>query len=425
MWSRAGERVCLGITLLTLMGAIAASASATVQPLASLHMGVPTTAPAPAGGATAQTTYTWERCAYWSTDTEYDGTYLLYPLGETGSVARDIDKSTGGGNYVGPHPVSSDGPLTTQGGPGTQFDGHSSKVAITESFDLNNGFPFSIEVWARPRIIDGTYRYLFSRERTLGAAHERQGTGIWLSSAGLGFERWVSGTGTFVDYAPGLPVGKWSQVVATFDGHTMRLFVNGVQVGSHASQGDVSNPTPGPSYVGAGAFGTSGFFAGDLADAVIFIQPVARAHVANEYADANKAPCTSIAGASGATYTPTLEDLGRTLSVTVASPGTPTTTTLSREPVSFSAREPMVTIGYINDLIEGQTVTGAVPVTARLYGLPGNQVTFSVDGQLGYAKAAEAPYQYLWDTTQVANGPHTVSVSVDGLTTQVSVNVEN
>lgn len=85
---------------------------------------------------------------------------------------------------MGPHPVASGGPLTDQGGPGTNFDSHSSAVSIAESIDQNNGFPFSVEVWARPRAIDGTYRYLFSRERTVGT--EREGTGIWLSAAAWG-----------------------------------------------------------------------------------------------------------------------------------------------------------------------------------------------------------------------------------------------
>ncbi len=423
----ARARLGLGALALLLAGLFPAGASAAVLSLGAVSFATPVVAPEPAGGAGTAATYEWQRCAYWSTDAEHDGTSLEYPLGETGTIAHNRLNLRGGGTYVGPHPVASDGPLIDQGGPGTSFDGHSSAVSIAESIDQNNGLPFSVEVWARPRVIDGTYRYLFSRERTVGT--ERQGTGIWLSSHGLGLERWVSGQGSFIDYAPGLPVGQWSQVMATFDGTTMRLFVNGVQVGSRVAPGPANSPSPGPTFIGAGAGGHSGFFAGDLADAVLFNDNVARAHVATEYADATKAPCTTIAGASGASYTPALEDLGRTLIVNVSTPGAAPITAQSLEVVTHGIGDPVVVTGFINDLTENETVTGEVPVTATLYGLAAETVTFEVDRRARYTKVAEAPYQYLWNTATVPNGPHVVSVLVigrgGGTREQVTVNVEN
>jgi hypothetical protein len=420
-------RLGLGVLVLMLATLFPAGASAAVLSLGAVSLGTPVVAPAPAGGAGTPATYEWQRCAYWLTDAEHNGTFLEYPLGETGTIAHDALNTRDGGTYVGPHPVASGGPLTGQGGPGTSFDGHSSAVAIGESNDQNSAFPFSVEVWARPRAIDGTYRYLFSRERTVGG--EREGTGLWLSSHGLGLERWVSGKGSFIDYAPGLPVGQWSQVMATFDGTTLRLFVNGVQVGSRVNPGPANNPSPGPTFIGAGAAGRSGFFAGDLADAALFIDNVARAHVATEYADATKAPCTTIAGAGGASYTPVLDDLGRTLVVNVTAPGAAPITAQSREQVTHGASDPAVVAGLINDLSEGETVTGEVPVTATLYGLAAETVSFEVDGAARYTKVAEAPYQYLWNTTTEPNGPHVVSVLVSGFggstRTQVTVNVEN
>jgi Concanavalin A-like lectin/glucanases superfamily len=428
MGRRSFKRARDGLGALVLLaGVFPAGASAAALSLGAVSLGTPVTAPEPAGGASATTTYEWQRCAYWLTDAEHNGTFLAYPLGETGTIAHDPLNTRDGGTYVGPHPVASDGPFTGQGGPGTSFDGHSSAVSIGESNDQNTAFPFSVEVWARPRVIDDTYRYLFSRERTVGS--EREGTGLWLSSHGLGLERWVSGKGSFIDYAPGLPVGQWSQVMATFDGTTLRLFVNGVQVGSRVDPGPANNPSPGPTFIGAGAAGRSGFFAGDLADAVLFIDNVARAHVTTEYADATKAPCTTIAGASGASYTPVLDDLGRTLVVNVTTPGDAPVTAQSREQVTHGANDPAIVTGLINDLSEGETVTGEVPVTATLYGLAAETVSFEVDSSVRYTKVAEAPYQYLWNTATVPNGPHVVSVLVNGFggstRTQVTVNVEN
>jgi hypothetical protein len=423
-WARLG----LGVLVLLLAGLSPAGASAAVLSLGPVSIATPVMAPEPGGGGGATATYEWQRCAYWSTDAEHNGTFLEYPLGETGTIAHNRLNPHGGGTYLGPHPVASDGPLTDQGGPGTSFDGHSSAVSIAESIDQNNGLPFSVEVWARPRVIDGTYRYLFSRERTVGT--ERQGTGVWLSSHGLGYERWVSGKGSFIDYAPGLPIGKWSQVVATFDGTTMRLFVNGAQVGSRVDPGPANSPSPGPTFIGAGAGGRSGFFAGDLADAVLFNANVARAHVAVEYADATQEPCTTIAGATGPSYTPVLEDLGRTLIVNVSTPGAAPITAQSQEVVTHGFDTNLVVFADVNDLTNGETVFGEVPVTARLYGLAAETLSFEIDRHVRYTKVAEAPYQYLWNTATVPNGLHVVSVLVRGpggagAREQVTVDVEN
>jgi hypothetical protein len=415
-----------GVLAMVLAGLLPAVSAAAVLSLGAASLSTPVAAPEPAGGAGASATYEWRRCAYWSSDAEHDGTFLEYPLGDTGKVAHNPLKPGAGGTYVGPHPVASSGPLTGQGGPGTSFDGHTSAVSISESIDQNNGLPFSVEVWARPRVIDGTYRYLFSRERTL--ASERQGTGIWLSSHGLGLERWVSGKGSFIDYAPGLPVGKWSQVVATFDETTMRLFVNGVQVGSRVAPGPANSPSPGPTFIGAGVSGHSGFFAGDLADAVLFNDNVPREHVAVEYADATKAPCTAIAGAAAASYTPVLDDLGRTLMVNVTAPGAAPITAQTLV-VTHGLGTGLVVFALVNDLTENETVTGKVPVTATLYGLAAETLEFEIDRHVRYKKVAEAPYQYLWNTALESNGPHNVAVLVRGVgggaREQVWVNVQN
>src|SRR5208282_3849597 len=78
----------------------------------------------------------------------------------------------------------------------------------------------------------------------------------------------------------------------------------------------------GPTVIGAGAGARTGFFAGDIADVATYPTAIARAHVAAHYADGTHAPCSAIVGATDASYTPTLLDLGSTLSVTVTATDT-------------------------------------------------------------------------------------------------------
>ena len=83
----------------------------------------------------------------------------------------------------------------------------------------------------------------------------------------------------------------------------------------------------------------------------------------------------------------------------------------------------------IDDLTENETVSGKVPVTATLYGLAAETLEFEIDRHVRYTKVAEPPYQYLWNTATVPNGPHNVAVLVRGVgggaREQVWVNVEN
>ena len=380
--------------------------------LGPANLGVPLTAPAaPPLGETHQTSYSWKRCSYYDTLVRLDGAQGLWPLGEA-DEAR-----------------SSSGPLVQEGGVGTSFNGTSSALTLPGLAPESATGAYSFELWARPTTIDASYRFLISQEETLSG--KREGTGIWLSKAGLGFERWSEGVSASITYTPGLQIGVWSQVLATYDGSTMRLYVNGVMIGSKATTSPLSAPDA-LTAVGAGSGADSGFFSGDLADVAIYPSALARAHVNAHYTEATTPPCSTIAGAEGSTYTPTLSDLGRTLSATTTSTGashSAGTTGQSEGPIQDGHGN--VSLPSIEALNEGETVSGTVVVNAAVHGLPADRIEFDVDGQYRYAKPAEAPYQYTWYTKAESNGPHVLSVKLWGpgastpVSTQLTLDVHN
>jgi hypothetical protein len=393
------------------------------------HLGVPLTAPAaPVLSEASNITYTWQRCSFYTTMVQADGATHLWPLSDASATAADVVGSAPG-RYLGVHALASSGPLDEQGAPGAVFDGSTSAVTLPEVSGETGVNPYTYELWARPSTIDGVYRFLISQEETV--AGERQGTGIWLSKTGLGFERWSDGVSSSITYTAGLPMGVWSQIVASYDGSTMRLFVNGVQIGSRATTAPLSSVSA-PTTIGAGAGGRSGFFDGDLADVAIYSQAIARAHVAARYADATHPPCVGIAGAEASTYTPTLADLGQTLSATSTATGASHSASASAQtegPVDDGHGD--VSLASIEGLSEGETVSGNVIVKASVSGLPADRIEWDVDGQYRYSKPAEAPYQYTWHTRAESNGPHTVTVKLWGpdasspVSTQLTLDVHN
>ncbi len=397
--------------------------------LGGAHLGVPLSAPAPPALSEAdEVADEWRRCSFYTTMVSADGAAHLWPLGDASGSAADVVGSSPG-HYLGAHAPAPDGPLIEQGGVGAAFDGSTSVVTLPGDAVPQGVGAYTYELWARPTAINGVYRFLISDEGTV--AGKREGTGIWLSKAGLGFERWSDGVNTTIDYAPGLPLDAWSQVVASYEGSTMTLFIDGAQVGSRATTAPLSTAT-GATVVGAGAGARADFFTGDLADVALYPKALDRAHVAAHYADATHAPCTAIAGARSAFYTPTLADFGETLSATVTVTGAAhnaSVTGQSAGPVDDGHGN--VALASIDGLSEGETVGGTVVVGATLYGLPADRIEFDVDGQYRYSKPAEAPYQYTWYTAAESNGPHTVSVKLWGpgastpVSTQVTVDVHN
>ena len=220
-------------------------------------------------------------------------------------------------------------------------------------------------------------------------------------------------------------------MTATYDGQTMRLYVNGAQVGSRETTAPLL-AEPGPTEVGAGAGGHAGFFAGDIDEVASYPRALIRSHVSAHYAAASSPPCTPIAGVNGASYTPLLADLGRTLSVTVGSSNSHGSASVQAQAVApVDDGHGNYAQAAIGGLSATGTTSGTVQVTAALAGLPADRVEWDVDGQYRYAKPGELPYQYTWYTGAESNGPHTVTVEVWGpnaatpVSSEVTVHVSN
>jgi Heparinase II/III-like protein/Concanavalin A-like lectin/glucanases superfamily/Heparinase II/III N-terminus len=421
-----------GLTaLLCISCALAIASDARAATLAPAHLGSALGAPEPLdidGVAPSSVKYEWQRCERYATLVQADGASDAWPLGDGTSTVAD-SLGTADGQYAGAHTSVADGALAGEHDPAAEFDGKTSAVTVPGAPDYAGVQPYTLELWVRPRAIDGSYRFLIAREQTTSAA--RQGTGIWLSSAGLGFERWSNGAVASIRDTAGLALAAWSEVTATYDGQTMRLYVNGAQVGSRETTAPLLSE-PGPTELGAGTGAHAGFFAGELDEVASYPRALIRSHVSAHYAAATVSPCTAIAGANSASYTPQLADLGRTLAVTVSSSnshGSASVQALGATAVDDGHGNYVQ--AAIGGLSASGTTAGTVHVTATLAGLPADRVEWDVDGQYRYAKPGEPPYQYTWYTAAESNAPHTVAVKVWGpdattpVSSEVTVHVSN
>ncbi len=118
-----------------------------------------------------------------------------------------------------------------------------SKIDVPFNPGINPGAPFSVELWAKPNNtgvdsggISDSPLSCFNQNWNGGA--NRSGWLFYMNHAGT----WQFRLGLISGYAAictatgaNATVGNWQHLVATFDGATVRLYVNGTQVGSVAS----------------------------------------------------------------------------------------------------------------------------------------------------------------------------------------------
>nr|MBA3939110.1 LamG domain-containing protein [Planctomycetota bacterium] len=155
------------------------------------------------------------------------GLVAWWTFAETsGTVVRDASGHGHYGELVGAGFTMERAGVPGRVGRALAFDGHSTfiKVAHSEDFELN---ALSIQAWIRPEGLQEADAQIFSRNRCYGL--------------GVGGNHWFKWY--FWDRDALLPwdfaSGRWYHLVATFDGAQRECWIDGVKLGSLAS-----NPPP-------------------------------------------------------------------------------------------------------------------------------------------------------------------------------------
>ncbi|MDB4956978.1 MAG: Autotransporter adhesin [Myxococcales bacterium] len=157
-----------------------------------------------------------------------------FRLGESSGVtAADQIENGPPGLVVGNVRYGQIGALATDPDTAVGIDGVNGAVEAGSSFDFSANAPFSLECWVKPAAFDAGFHTLVSRWL---APPNNVGYNLYYQAEVVRFAREDASIGAYdATMYTGLVAEVYSHVVATYDGQTIALYINGRQYSQAAS----------------------------------------------------------------------------------------------------------------------------------------------------------------------------------------------
>jgi len=134
---------------------------------------------------------------------------------------------------------------------GLHFDGINDYVTIPEKAGMLTSNPFTVEFWLKPTGSLAQTPFVLRKTND----NYTSGLEIYLAPNGNGLleaDLFKNGAGSGVFYSfPSSWTNQWHHVAVSFDGTTLRLFIDGLQVGTTAASGLSQTTNGAPIYLGA------------------------------------------------------------------------------------------------------------------------------------------------------------------------------
>ena len=376
---------------------MAVPGSATSATLTGLAGGVATTLTVSAGNAYGDSaaasapavTPTGTATTY-ASNVVADSPVAYYRLGETGvSLAADSSGHDDVGRLGNVSTPGLAGALATD--PDTAQDANGSCCLVNARPALAYGnVARSVEGWIMPR--DNTYRYLAG----WGRSGDDQTFAVGVDPSHIGVTAYNDDRSFTLPAAINVRDGSWHHVVVTYDGTTLRAYLDGLTLGSRTFARPLNTVDNGGLYVGAAYEGRGYQIYGGVDEVAVYARALTAAQVAAHFAAAGYSRPSAV----GSVTVTAQSNAARVDWTAATSSGTPVTRYLVTALVDGVPRNSVAVVGTAR--------------TARLTGLAGGIAhTFSVVASNAYgdgpaatsAAATPSGAASTYATTVLGNSP--------------------
>jgi chitodextrinase len=209
-------------------------------------------------------------------------------------VGTTVTDSSGNGN----NGTISGATWTTAGkyGSALSFNGTSSRVVINDSASLHLSSGMTLEAWVSPTTAPTTWQDVIYKQNDIYFLEA--GSSISKNPPAVG-ATFSSHGDQFMAGLSSLPAKTWTHLAATYDGATLLLYVNGVQVASRSMSDTLTSSTNALQIGGDAAFGQ--YFNGIIDEVRIYNRALAPAEIQSDMA----APISQASQAAADRQSPT------------------------------------------------------------------------------------------------------------------------
>ena len=204
------------------------------------------------------------------------------PAGQVAAYSFDAGSGTTLADVSGhAHPGTLSGPVWTAAGHSAgalTFDGVNDTVSIADQAELDLTTGMTLEAWVRPTSLGTAWRTVAFKEQAGHMSYALYGN----TSTGRPTGQVYVGGQRDARASTALPVNAWSHLATTYDGATLRLYVNGSQAASLAAGGAMAIST-GPLKLGGNAVWGE-WFAGQLDDVRVYNRALSTAEIQGDLA---------------------------------------------------------------------------------------------------------------------------------------------
>jgi chitodextrinase len=389
------------------------------------------------------------------------GLVAAYSFDEgSGTTAADVSAHGNNGTTANPTWAASG-----KFGKALSFNGTNAWVTVPDSSSLDVT-RMTLEAWVNPSALGTAWRTVLFKEQTGDVTYSmyaNRNTQVPDGQVNVGGERNVTGTAQ-------IPLNTWTHLAVTYDGASLKVFVNGTQTGSLAIAGNIAVSSGALRIGGNSVYGE--YFSGLIDEVRVYNRALNAAEIQADMTKALGAPDTtppstptnfaktgSTATSISTSWTASTDNGGvasynlydgtakvgtsPTTSFTLGGLGCGTSHNLAVEAVdtsgnvssgratltaSTNACDTTPPTVSITAPVGGTTVSGSVAVNANAADndtVAG--VQFKLDGNNLQAEDTTSPYGLMWDTTTATNGSHTLTAvardASNNTTTSASVTV--